>query len=150
MAGVRPSGHLQVKGEAGKRGYYALWRDADGRHQRLLGPAHVKDSRRRTPRGAVIWRVGDGPKALTQCVTCAWALVVGKGPRKRGRTRSCPAGSSGQERQLPDADPVRLDHGNAAGLELGGECLEVAEKQGDLFNGPTLGATAKQDNRRRG
>ena len=62
MAGVRPSGHLQVKGEAGKRRYYALWRDADGRHQRLLGPAHVKDSRRRTPRGAVIWRVGDGPK----------------------------------------------------------------------------------------
>ncbi len=62
MAGVRPSGHLQVKGEAGKRRYYALWRDADGRHQRLLGPAQVKDSRRRTPRGAVIWRVGDGPK----------------------------------------------------------------------------------------
>ena len=62
MAGVRPSGHLQVKGETGKRRYYALWRDADGRHQRLLGPAHVKDSRRRTPRGAVIWRVGDGPK----------------------------------------------------------------------------------------
>src|SRR5579863_1114418 len=61
MAGVRPSGHLQVKGEAGKRRYYALWRDADGRHQRLLGPAHVKDSGRRTPRGAVIWRAGDGP-----------------------------------------------------------------------------------------
>ena len=50
MAAVRPSGHLQVKGEAGKRRYYALWRDADGRHQRLLGPAHVKGSRRRTPR----------------------------------------------------------------------------------------------------
>ena len=62
MAGVRPSGHLQVKGEAGKRRYFALWRDAEGRHQRLLGPAHVKDSRRRTPRGAVIWRAGDGPK----------------------------------------------------------------------------------------
>jgi integrase len=62
MAGTRPSGHLQVKGKAGNRRYYALWRDADGRHQRLLGPAHVKDSHRRTPRGAVIWRVGDGPK----------------------------------------------------------------------------------------
>jgi integrase len=62
MAGVRSSGHLQIKGAAGKRRYYALWRDADGRHQRLLGPAHVKDSHRRTPRGAVIWRAGDGPK----------------------------------------------------------------------------------------
>jgi hypothetical protein len=41
MAGVRPSGHLQVKGEAGKRRYYALWRDADGRHQRLLGPGRI-------------------------------------------------------------------------------------------------------------
>jgi len=32
---------------------YALWRDADGRHQRRLGSAHVKDSGRRTPRGAI-------------------------------------------------------------------------------------------------
>ena len=62
MAGVRPTGHLQVKGGAAKRRYYALWRDADGRHQQLLGPAYVKDSRRRTPRGAIIWRSGDGPK----------------------------------------------------------------------------------------
>ena len=62
MAGVRSTGHLQVKGTAGSRRYYARWRDADGRHQRLLGPAHVKDSQRRTPTGAVIWRAGDGPK----------------------------------------------------------------------------------------
>jgi hypothetical protein len=62
MTAVRPTGDLQVKGEADKRRCYALWRDADGRHQRLLGPAPVKDSHRRTPRGAVIWRAGDGPK----------------------------------------------------------------------------------------
>ena len=60
--GVRASGHLQVKGERGARRYYALWRDAEGRHQRLLGPAHVKNSGRRTARGAVIWRAADGPK----------------------------------------------------------------------------------------
>lgn len=59
---VRPSGHLQVKGRRGARRYYALWRDAAGRHQRLLGPAHVKDSGRRTPRGAVIWRSAAGSK----------------------------------------------------------------------------------------
>ena len=85
MAGVRPTGHLQVKGGAAKRRYYALWRDADGRHQQLLGPAYVKDSRRRTPRGAIIWRSGDGlkpdpsfltPPELSLIHICAWDRVL--------------------------------------------------------------------------
>jgi integrase len=59
---IRPSGHLQVKGDRSTRAWYALWRDADGRHQKRLGPAHVKDSGRRTPRGAIVWRASDGPK----------------------------------------------------------------------------------------
>ena len=56
----RPSGHLQVKGGHGSRAFYALVRDAEGRHQRRLGPAWVKDSGRRTPRGAVKWIARDG------------------------------------------------------------------------------------------
>jgi hypothetical protein len=40
----------------------ALWRDADGRHQKRLGPARVRDSGRRNPRGAVVWRAANGPK----------------------------------------------------------------------------------------
>jgi HEAT repeats len=59
---ARPSGHLQVKGPKGRRAWYALWRDADGRHQKRLGPAHVRDSGRRTPRGAVVWRAANGSK----------------------------------------------------------------------------------------
>src|SRR4051812_18132062 len=59
---ARPSGHLQVKGPKGRRAWYALWRDAHGRHQKRLGPAHVRDSGRRTPRGAVVWRAANGPK----------------------------------------------------------------------------------------
>jgi len=59
---MRPSGHLQVKGSAGRRRWHALWRDAEGRHQRVLGPAHVKPASRPTARGAVAWRAGDGPK----------------------------------------------------------------------------------------
>jgi integrase len=58
---MRVTGHLQVKGSPGRRRWYALWRDAEGRHQRVLGFAHVKPSGRLTPRGAVIWRAGDGP-----------------------------------------------------------------------------------------
>ena len=41
---IRPTGHLQVKGKRGSRAYYALVRDAEGRHQRRLGLAWVKDS----------------------------------------------------------------------------------------------------------
>jgi integrase len=59
---MRVTGHLQVKGSPGRRRWYALWRDAEGRHQRVLGYAHVKPSGRLTARGAVIWRAGDGPR----------------------------------------------------------------------------------------
>jgi integrase len=65
----KPTGHLQVKGGRGSRRWFALWRDADGRHQRGLGPAHVKDSGRRTARGAVVWRSADGPKPTAEHLT---------------------------------------------------------------------------------
>ncbi len=60
----RPSGHLQVRSHRNGRGrsYVAYWCDGEGRKfGRTLGPAHVRDSGRRTPRGAIIWRTGDGP-----------------------------------------------------------------------------------------
>jgi len=55
-------GHLQVVGARGNRRWRAFWSDADGKHARMLGPAWVKDSGRRTARGATVWRVADGPK----------------------------------------------------------------------------------------
>jgi integrase len=59
---VSVTGHLQVKGAPGARKYFAHWTDAAGvSRTRTLGRAHVKDSGRRTPRGAVIWRAADGP-----------------------------------------------------------------------------------------
>ncbi len=59
---LRPTGHLQIKGGPHGRVWYALWRDADGRHQKRLGPAHVRDSGRRTARGAVVWWAANGSK----------------------------------------------------------------------------------------
>jgi len=59
---TRATGHLQVVERGGKRRFVALWRDAAGRHEKQLGFAHVRDSGRRTPRGAIVWRAGDGPK----------------------------------------------------------------------------------------
>lgn len=92
---VRPTGHLQIKGGRGRRTYYALWRDADGRHQQRLGPAHVKDSGRRTARGAVIWRSADGPKPDASHLTPDDAqdrlrAILAAAPRRR---RSAPVES---------------------------------------------------------
>jgi integrase len=56
------AGHLQVRGDGNRRRYLASWWDRDGKRRTTkLGPAHVKDSGRRTARGAVIWRAAPGP-----------------------------------------------------------------------------------------
>jgi integrase len=58
---VRVTGHLQVKTPAGVRKWYAHYIDREGiKRTKMLGRAHVKDSGRRTLRGAVVWRSGDG------------------------------------------------------------------------------------------
>jgi hypothetical protein len=60
---ARVSGHRSVRTtRAGKRKYFAHWIDRDGVHRtRTLGGAHVRDSGRRTSRGAVVWRAAHGP-----------------------------------------------------------------------------------------
>lgn len=75
--GSKPTGHLQVKPKKGPgRAYWAYWRDGDGPHGKRLGPAHVKDSGRRTPRNAVVWRTGDGPKPSPEHLTPKEAQAV--------------------------------------------------------------------------
>jgi hypothetical protein len=59
---VQAEGHHQVIGDRGNRRWRAFWWDADGKHSRVLGPAWVANSGRRTPRGAIVWHAGDGPK----------------------------------------------------------------------------------------
>jgi integrase len=94
QATVRPSGHLQVKGTRGNRAFYALIRDAEGRHQRKLGAAWVKDSGKRTPRGAVKWIARDGSKPdgyLTPAdAEARLHEMVAAAPRKTARS-SAPA-----------------------------------------------------------
>jgi integrase len=68
----RPTGHLQVKLDKNgrTRSFWAFWRDRYGRKGgRCLGPAHVRDSGRRTARGAVVWRAGHGPKPSLEYLT---------------------------------------------------------------------------------
>jgi hypothetical protein len=68
----RPTGHLQVKTDKNGRGrsFWAFWRDRnDKKGGRRLGPAHIRDSGRRSARGAVIWRAGHGPKPSAEHLT---------------------------------------------------------------------------------
>ncbi|MEJ7892348.1 MAG: tyrosine-type recombinase/integrase [Solirubrobacteraceae bacterium] len=57
-----PSGHLQVveSPRTGQR-WVALWRDADGRHKKRLGPAWVR-AHGSTERGGTKWRAAAGRK----------------------------------------------------------------------------------------
>jgi hypothetical protein len=81
----------------GGRRWHALWRDAEGRHQRILGPAWVKDSGKRTRRGAPVWRAANGPKPDPSYLTRAEAAdqlqtTLAAAPRRttRGRRHSGP------------------------------------------------------------
>jgi integrase len=89
---IRPSGHVQIVERRAGRRWHALWRDADGRHQRVLGPAWVKDSGRRTPRGAVAWRAADGRKPDSSYLSPAEAedllrQILAGAPRRATRAR---------------------------------------------------------------
>jgi integrase len=69
---ARPTGHLQVKLDwnGRTRSFYAYWRDQnDEKGGCRLGPAHVRDSGRKTPRGAIIWRAGNGARPTPQHLT---------------------------------------------------------------------------------
>lgn len=58
----RVTGHLQVRERGGARQWQARVTDRDGRERtRVLGRAHVKDTGKRTPRGAIVWRSANGP-----------------------------------------------------------------------------------------
>lgn len=68
-AETRVTGHLQVRGTGTQRKWFALYTDREGvKRTKTLGAAWVKDSGRRTPRGATVWRAASGecpPGALT-------------------------------------------------------------------------------------
>ena len=71
-ATYRPRGHLQVKLDANgrTRAFWAFWREEDNNKRgRRLGLAHVRDSGRRTARGAIVWRAGYGGKPGPDYVT---------------------------------------------------------------------------------
>jgi integrase len=60
---ARLTGHLRVEPRKSGRVWVAKYGLAEGGETRkVLGKAWVKDSGRKTARGAIVWRVADGPK----------------------------------------------------------------------------------------
>lgn len=92
------AGHLAVEERKKGRVWVATITGADGTRRRVtLGPAWVRDSGRRTARGAVMWRAGDGacpaahltPKAADEALREMLAAERAKpvtAPRVAGRT----------------------------------------------------------------
>lgn len=88
MVDTSPTGFTTVRSsKRGRRVYYAYWRDAEGRHGKRLGPAHIRDSGRRTARGGIVWRAGDGPRPTPQHLTPkdaeeALRAILAEAPRR--------------------------------------------------------------------
>jgi len=71
------------------RSYVAYWRDVDGhKFGRTLGPAHVRDTGRRTARGAIIWRAGGGPLPSPEHLTPRGCRAPAGGNLARARHRA--------------------------------------------------------------
>jgi integrase len=88
-----------------------LW-DADGKHTRVLGRAWAKNSGKRTPRGAIVWHVADGPKPEPSYLTPREA----QGRLRRlleheATTVATPASAKGTPLTFADAAKAWLLHG---------------------------------------
>ncbi len=109
---VAAHGHLQVIGERGNRRWRAFWWDADGKHSRVLGPAWVQSSGKRTSRGAVIWHAADGPKPDPSFLTPKDAAVELRHLLEHDAVRRpTPRTRSGSPVTFADAAESWLQHG---------------------------------------
>ena len=109
---VAAHGHLQVIGERGNRRWRAFWWDADGKHSRVLGPAWVQSSGKRTSRGAVIWHAADGPKPDPSFLTPKEAAVELRHLLEHDAVRRpTPRTASGSPVTFADAAESWLQHG---------------------------------------
>jgi integrase len=109
---VAAHGHLQVIGERGSRRWRAFWWDADGKHSRVLGPAWVQSSGKRTSRGAVIWHAADGPKPDPSFLTPKEAAVELRHLLEHDAVRrATPRAAGGSPVTFADAAESWLQHG---------------------------------------
>jgi integrase len=109
---VTSQGHLQVVGGRGNRRWRAFWWDADGKHSRVLGPAWVQNSGKKTSRGAVVWHTADGPKPNSSYLTPKEARAQLRGLLEHDAAkRPTPRSSQGAPMTFADAAQAWLLHG---------------------------------------
>jgi integrase len=109
---VVSSGHLQVIGGRGRRRWRAFWWDADGKHSRVLGPAWVQNSGKKTSRGAIVWHAADGPKPDPSYLTPREAEArLRRLLEHEASARPTPRSSSGRPVTFADAAEAWLRHG---------------------------------------
>lgn len=109
---VAAQGHLQVIGARGSRRWRAFWWDADGKHSRVLGPAWVQSSGRRTPRGAIVWHAADGRKPDRSYLTPKEAEIeLRRLLEHEAARRPTPRTSRGTPVTFADAAEAWLAHG---------------------------------------
>jgi integrase len=106
------TGHLQVIGTRGSRRWRAFWWDADGKHSRVLGPAWVQNSGKKTARGAVVWHAADGPKPDSAYLTPKEAHAeLRRLLEHDAATRPTPLTAGGTPVTFADAAEAWLRHG---------------------------------------
>jgi integrase len=100
----RITGSIRVEDRVKGRVWIAAFLQADGsKTRRTLGMAWVRDSGKRTARGAIVWRAADGPKPDDTYLTpkeaqeALDALLVAERakPRRRSRVRGKTLGAAG-------------------------------------------------------
>jgi integrase len=111
---VSAQGHLQVIGGRGNRRWRAFWWDADGKHSRVLGPAWVQSSGKRTARGAIVWHAGDGSKPGDEYLTPREAEVELRHLLEHDAVRRrTPRNQKGAPVTFADAAQAWLEHGES-------------------------------------
>ncbi|MGH2849150.1 MAG: tyrosine-type recombinase/integrase, partial [Solirubrobacteraceae bacterium] len=99
-------------GERGRRRWRAFWWDADGKHSRVLGPAWVQSSGKRSARGAIVWHAGDGAKPDASYLTPREAERVLRGLLEHEAVRQPSVRNArGAPVTFADAAAAWLEHG---------------------------------------
>jgi integrase len=143
------TGSVLVEERKKGRVWIAAYFRADGRKVRkTLGPAWVRDSGARTPRGATVWRAGSGPKPSDEHLTPKEAAAALEALLARERAAPSSKKAGARHRTLEDVLAAWLAHsrsvqGVSPSTYRG--YMSIANMARQRLNGSTRIATMSKD-----